>query len=318
MGTLLRGTAEAPSKAQAEAALEAAVSEIERWERLLSTWDPATPMSGANRGAVGAPTPVPEELVSVLAEAFGWSSRTGRAFDPTVGALVDAWDLRGAGRRPTDGQRTVALARSGPRTFSVSRPDGTVTRRVHGAWIDTGAFGKGAALRAAADTLCAHGVTRATIDLGGQVLVIGGEGDPLEVAVAHPARRDEPAVLLLMVDASVATSGTSERAVTVDGKRLGHILDPRTGLPVADRGSVSVVSADPFVADVLSTALFVMGPEAGLAWAEAREDVGVLFLVVDGEAVRTLHNQAMTRWLAQPPADTAGHPETSAPERRHP
>lgn len=149
-------------------------------------------------------------------------------------------------------------------------------------------------------------------------MVLGPPEWSVDVAVAHPIHRASPAVTLTLHGGhSVATSGNSERGITVDGRRLGHLLDPRTGLPAPDWGSVSVVSADPLVADILSTALYVMGPEAGLAWAEQRDDVGVLFLVSDGDDVKTLLNQAMTRWLVQPPA-TTGSPDIPAPERRLP
>ena len=319
MGTILRGSVEATSHDQAQAALERAVAEIEGWERLLSTWDPATPMSVANRAPIGIKVPLPSTLAALLDEALTWSSGTGGAFDPVLGALVDAWDLRGGGRTPDEVELREALARSGTGTFGIDGRTGTLTRLSPGAWIDTGAFGKGAALRAAGSALRPFEVTRGTLDLGGQILVVGTDPEPGEVVVAHPRHRTHPvARLLLQPGWSAATSGNSERGIDVDGKRLGHILDPRTGRPAPDWGSVTVVAADPLVADILSTALYVMGPDAGLAWAEARDDVGALFLVADGDGtVQTLSNRAMNRWLAQPPAG-AGSSTTHAPERRIP
>lgn len=319
MGTVLRGAVEAATPYQARTALERAVAEIEGWERLLSTWDPATPMSVANRAPVGAPVPLPTPLAAVLGEAVSWSSRTAGAFDPMVGALVDAWDLRGGGRTPDNDQLRDALARSGTGVIGIDGKNGTLARLTPGSWIDTGAFGKGAALRAAANTLRPFEVTKGTLDLGGQVLVVGTDPEPTPVAVSHPRDRTQSvASLALRSGWSAATSGNSERGIDVDGRRLGHILDPRTGRPAPDWGSVTVVAADPLVADILSTALFVMGPDAGLAWAEARDDVGALFLVDNGDGtLQTLSNRAMNRWLVQPPAG-AGASNTYAPERRIP
>jgi thiamine biosynthesis lipoprotein len=90
---------------------------------------------------------------------------------------------------------------------------------------------------------------------------------------------------------SVATTAQSERYVDVGGERYGHVLDPRTGRPVPALGSVTVVAADPVVADILSTALFVMGPEAGRRWAAGRKE-GILFLTLGEGAVVASWNEA--------------------------
>lgn len=318
MGTVLRAEVEAASSRAAGRALEAAASEVERLGAFLSTWDAATPMSAVNHAPIGVPNAAPPELLELLAEAEAWARRTDRAFDPTVGALVDAWDLRGEGRRPAAGALARALEAVGPASFSVDEAAGTVTRRAPASWIDTGAFGKGAALRGAATVLRRAEVDRALLDLGGQILALAGPDlEPWTVAVAHPSRRDHAAAWLRLADVSVATSGNSERRLVADGDSVGHILDPRTGQPVTSWGSVTVVSSDPLVADILSTALYVMGPEPGLAWAERQPDVGVLFLVETDGKIQTLHNQAMKRWLSEAPA-SAGIRDTPSPERRLP
>jgi thiamine biosynthesis lipoprotein len=212
----------------------------------------------------------------------------------------------------------AALEAVGPGVFTVDVEAGTLTRSTAAAWIDTGAFGKGAALRGAARRLRQYDVDRALLDLGGQILALAEPGEePWTVAVAHPSHRDQPAAWLRLAGVSAATSGNSERGITVDGRRLGHILDPRTGEPAPSWGSVTLVSADPLVADILSTALYVMGPVDGLAWADRLADVGVLFLVDTGGEIQTLHNQAMTRWLSEEPASAGSH-DPSSPERRLP
>lgn len=318
MGTVLRAEVQAASSRAAGRALEAAASDVERLGALLSTWDVATPMSAVNHAPVGEPWVAPSELLALLAEAEAWARRTDRAFDPTVGALVDAWDLRGEGRRPEAGTLAAALAAVGPTSFSLDETACSVTRHAPEAWIDTGAFGKGAALRSAAATLRRNEVDRALLNLGGQILALAGaDQEPWTVAVAHPSRRDHAAARLRLADVSVATSGNSERGLVADGDSVGHILDPRTGQPVPLWGSVTVVSVDPLVADILSTALYVMGPETGLTWAEGQSDVGVLFLVETDGKIQTLHNQAMHRWLSEAPA-SAGIRDTPSPERRLP
>ena len=302
MGTRLHVVVRHGDRAVATAATEAALREVERLEALLRTWIPDSPMSAVTAAPVGRPTPAPIELVRLLAEAESWARATGRAFEPAVGALVDAWDLRGAGRRPGAAELARALSATGAGAVAADPGAGTVTRSADGAWIDTGAFGKGAALRAAARVLREAGVEAALLDLGGQVLALGREdadadADGWTLAVAHPARRTEPVARLRVRDVSVATSGASERWVEVDGERLGHVIDPRDGRPVAAWGSVTVASADALVADALATALFVLGPDAALAWARGRDDVGVLVAEDRGGRPRLRWNDAMIPWL---------------------
>ncbi|HEV2148913.1 MAG TPA: FAD:protein FMN transferase, partial [Longimicrobiaceae bacterium] len=199
------------------------------------------------------------------------------------------------GRRPGEAALRRARSASGWDRFEVDAMAGTVVRRDSLAWIDTGAFGKGAALRGVRRVLEREGVRAALFDFGGQLLAVGtppGEG-AWPVAVAHPARRREPFAELRLRDRSVSTSSASERWVEESGERLGHILDPRTGRPVPAWGSVTVVAEDAFAADAVSTALFVMGPEEGMRWAKERTDVGVLFLVERGGAVEARWNAGL-------------------------
>jgi len=299
MGTLATVDIWAPTTEQARRAGNAAIEELERVEGLLSSWRGDTEVGRLNSTAVGVAGQISVELGRLLEEALAWGVRSGGAFHPVVGALVDAWDLRGEGRlaSPEDVQRALEAAGSAGVQIDVSA--GTVTRLRPGAWIDPGGFGKGAALRSAGDTLRARNIRRARLDLGGQLLLVGE--DTVVVGVAHPTRRREVVATLRISDASVATSGQSERTVVVDGQRLGHIIDPRSGQPARAWGSVTVVSSDALVADVLATALFVLGPAIGMELAEALEGVAVLFLEDTGDAVRASHNQEMKPFIRELP-----------------
>lgn len=136
--------------------------------------------------------------------------------------------------------------------------------------LEAGAFGKGYAL----DRMLALLQGEATLDFGGQILVRGSR----EVAVASPADRQRPVLSFTLTDASLSTSSASEQP--------GHIFDPRTGKSVPARGSVSVIAADALTADILSTALFVMGEEEGLRWADAH-GVAAIFLTGSREVRRS-------------------------------
>jgi thiamine biosynthesis lipoprotein len=124
--------------------------------------------------------------------------------------------------------------------------------------------------------------------------------------VAHPSRRHEPAAYLLVRDRAVSTSSQSERGVTIHGRRIGHVVDPRSGEPVAPWGSVTVVAEDPVAADILSTALLVLGPEEALRWAGRRSDFGVLVLVEREGRALPRWNEAMERYLVGNTTSTRG------------
>ncbi len=302
MGTRLRVVVATRDEARGIAATEAVFSEARRLERLLSSWRKDSEISRLNSQAPGVAVRVSPELFALLGELAAWVAWSGGAFDPAVGPLVDAWDLRGAGRRPSDLELSQAAALSGLDGFELGESEGTVIRRRPGSWITAGGFGKGAALRAGRRALEDAGVESALLDFGGQLLAIGRPpgGDGWTVGVAHPARRGQPIATLTLVSGSAATSGASERFVRIDGNSVGHILDPRSGRPVSAWGSATVVAADPLIADVAATALFVLGPDEGMEKVRERNDLAVLFLVVEGERIEARCNSAMASHLLKP------------------
>jgi FAD:protein FMN transferase len=272
MGTTFVLTVTSVSRGAALAASEAGVREVERIEALLSTWRPDTPLARLNAAAPGDATPVPAELFALLKRVFEWQRETDGSFDPAVLPLVKAWGLRTGGRIPD----AIALARareaSRPDLFTFEESSFIVTRNAADAGIDEGAWGKGWALDKAAAAMRAAGATSGVLDLGGQILAFGEEA---EIGAADPRERTLPVGRLLLRDASASTSGNSERGVTVNGRRIGHLLDPRTGEPAPDFGSVTVVAPSGLTADVLSTAFFVLGPGKGLALSARLRAEGV-------------------------------------------
>jgi thiamine biosynthesis lipoprotein ApbE len=282
MGTRLGLVVEAPAAA---ATAEAAQAAVRRVDDLLSTWRADTELSALNRASVAERHSISPALLSVLRELDGWVRATDGAFDPAIGPLIEAWQVRGERGAPSSAEVAGALRASGWHRLIVEPTRSTVTRTVP-VWLDAGGFGKGLALREAAETVRAAGGI-GTLNFGGQVMAVGPA--PVTVGVADARLRDRSVATLILADASAATTSSSERGA--------HVLDPRTGRPVADWGSVTVVAEDPLVADLLSTALYVMGPDAALEWAET-EPYGVLVQEADGASVGW--NAAMERWLAAP------------------
>ena len=299
MGTTLRIAVAAPSRPQGIRAIEEAFEAVRRVDDLLSTWRDDSEIARLNQAPVGQPVLLSPLLYTLLRDAARWARLTDGAFDPAIGSLIDAWDLRGQGRIPSRETLAQARAACGIGHFVFADSAHSVSRTDSASWLDSGGFGKGVALGEARLALLRRHVTAGSLNFGGQVLVIGRDpsGGDWTVPVAHPARRAEPAAWLHLRDRSASTSSQSERFVTVGGKRLGHILDPRTGQPVPAWGSVTVVAEDPAAADAVSTALLVLGPEAGAKWAEIREDMGVLFLIERDGRVVPRWNRALVRYL---------------------
>jgi len=268
MGTWLEVRVQAAERGTALAASEAAVRALEACEARLSTWRTDSELARLNSAPVGSPFALSAELADDLARARGLWAATGGAFDPGLGALVEAWGLRQGGRAPSAAELEAARAAGGFASFAL---DGRSALRLHPlARIEEGGFGKGLGLDQALRALRAAGGAAACLDLGGQVLV---HGAPQEIELADPDQRDRPVLALRLESGSLATSGNSERGIVVAGERRGHLLDPRSGAPAPDFGSLTVWAADAFTADALSTGLYVLGPERALAWqAEPRAD----------------------------------------------
>jgi thiamine biosynthesis lipoprotein len=277
MGTWLELEVRAADRPAALAASEAAVRAIEAVELRLSTWTEDSELARLNRTPPGEWRELSPELSVDLERARDLWRRTGGAFDPGLGALVEAWGLRSGGRVPAEEELAAARAAGG---FGAFELEARRARRRHaGARIEEGGFGKGIGLDAAAAALVRSGARAARVDLGGQVLWLGEGG---ETALADPRERTRAVLALALPPGSLATSGNSERGFAVGGVRYSHVLDPRTGRPCADSCSTSVWAPDGTTADALSTGLHVLGPDAAFDWLRAEAGVELVVLRADG------------------------------------
>jgi thiamine biosynthesis lipoprotein len=273
---------------------------VQATEAELSTWKADSLASRLNRQPVGVPLALPPAACRLFAQVDRLARDSGGTFDPAVGALISAWDLHGDGRVPDARSLADARALTGWSLLALDTTACQVTRRT-GATIDTGAFGKGEAI----DRVAAAGLPAPwLVDLGGQVGVAGGPpGTPgWTVSIAHPRVRDEVLFDVVLHEGSLSTSGGSERDQVVAGVRVGHILDPRSGHPAPFDGSVVVYHRSALTADALSTALYVMGPQHGLPWAESR-GIAACYLVPDGTRVRRVMTAAFERLPRRDPSE---------------
>ena len=292
MGTRVDLTAFGADRTRGFEALDRALATLEATDRELSTWKPDSEVSTLNGLALGASHALQPRLCSLLPELDEWRAATGGAFDAGIGTLTDAWGVHAGGRVPTPRELEMARARSGLRFFEIDRARCRVTRRGQ-ARIDVGAFGKGEALDRAARVL--NGLPW-MIDFGGQVSVGGVPPgrSAWTVRLADPRHRERSLMTVQMRSGSISTSAGSERDVFVRGERIGHILDPRTGTPAPYGGSVAVWHERGLVADILSTALYVMGPRDGVSWAEAR-GIAAVFLIPERGRIETVATAAFGR-----------------------
>lgn len=310
MGTVLEMTVSARDRGTALAASQSILDAVDGVELRLSTWREDSELSRFNQSASGTEISLSPELEADLREVRRWWSATGGAFDPGVASLVEAWDLRGRGRTPSDSELAVARAASGFEHLVLGSRAGS--RSTAGFGIEEGGFGKGVALREAAAAAMAAGASCVVMNFGGQVQVAGGCGNQW-VEVADPKWRHCSVARLSLGSGSAATSGNSDRGMVVDGVELGHLLDPQRGRPVPSWGAVTVVASDPVAADCLATALYVMGPRKGAEWLRANTGIEAVF-AQGGGATTKLTATAGLRGRLVASAGTISYLHRESPE----
>jgi thiamine biosynthesis lipoprotein len=274
-----------PGDEAADERIRAAIGrELDRVERLLSGWSAGSELARLSAHASTEPFPVSPETMAALELARRASELSAGAFDATVAPLVEAWGFGpgGAPRSVPEAETLAALrGRVGYRMLELDRARSRVTKARPDVACDLSGLAGGWAADRIADSIVALGHEDVLADVGGEVTARGrrADGGRWRVAVEWPDRARERALVLELEDAAVATSGDYRKAWTGPrGERFSHVLDPRTGRPVAhELASVAVVDPDGAWADALATALFVLGPDAGRALA-ARERLAARFV----------------------------------------
>lgn len=281
MGTTLSIAIDASSREAGLAASEAAVRAVESVEQNLSTWRDDSELTLFNAAPVSRAITISTELLHHLENARQCQLSTSGYFDPSMGALVQAWGLRGSGRLPSENELKRARELMDFSSITFSEEAGklpTAIKSKAGVLLEEGAFGKGAGLDAALMALAAApAVTGAVLDFGGHVSMLP-QTAPVAVAIADPDDRRQPVLSVLMHEGSLSVSGNSEKAKVVAGVRIGHILNPKTGRAADDFGAVVVWSTQGVFADCLSTALFAMGAKRAIEWANQHPEHRVLVM----------------------------------------
>ena len=275
-------------------AIEAAFAETARVEALCG-YASTSPVAAINRAAGRHPVAVDPELYRLIATALYFSSVTGSAFDITVGPLSELWGFRSEqrtvrqGNPPSDAQIRSALAKTGWRNVRLCTSSCTVFLTKPGMQIDLGGIAKGYAVQRAMDTMVTYGMRDVLINYGGDIEMLGrnAQGLPWKVGVQHPRHSDRIVTVISQSSGSIVTSGDYERYFFKDGVRYHHIFDPATGKPARGAISATVITNDNMIADILSTALFVLGPQKGIRLAESLPGVEA-FIISESTAGATI------------------------------
>lgn len=281
MGTRLVMTVVVADAVEAERAFDAVEAEFARIELVMSEWRKDSLVSLVNRRAGLRPVTVTRELFGVISAALEVSRLTGGAFDPSWAALHGLWDFRpGKHRLPEEAEIEARLPLIDSRLIEIDQARMTVELKKKGMAIGLGGIAKGYAVDRAMELLSALGIDNAIIRAGGDIRVQGSRerGEPWRIDIKHP-REDRMLARLPLTNISISTSGDYERFFVKDGTLYHHIIDPRTGLPARGCRSVTILAPDTMTSDALSTAVFVLGPEAGLRLVERLE--GVEAIIVD-------------------------------------
>ena len=254
-------------------AAQAAYARIEQLNRVLSDYDPDSELSRLGATSPSAePAPVSDDLWRVLEFAQALSRKSDGAFDITVGPLTKLWrrarrlkempapDLLAAAREATD-YKSLELD-SATHTAKLLKPNMR---------LDAGGIGMGYGVDEALKVLKRHGIANALIDASGDIGV--SDSPPGQrgwrIGIEPPSGEGPPSRYVLLSNHAISTSGDAFQAVEIDGKRYSHIIDPRTGLGVTGRSSVTVIAPDCTTADSYTKPICVLGPEAGFKIIEA-------------------------------------------------
>jgi FAD:protein FMN transferase len=269
---------------QAKQLISAVQTEFERINQLMSPYIVSSELSILNRQAAKAPVTVSAELYQLLAQAKHISILSSGAFDITFASVGFYYDYR------TRKKPDAALLQQARQYVNYQSIELLLENKVRysqpGVKIDLGGIAKGYAVERAIDLLAKHGIKHAQLTAGGDSRLLGDKrGKPWLVGIKHPRQEDQYAAHLPLENSAISTSGDYERYFIEDGVRYHHILDPKTGQSASGLFSVSVLGADTTQTDALSTTLFVLGLQHGMALIERIEGYEAIFI----DANRQMH-----------------------------
>ena len=284
MGTIAAFTLYTTGETEFVQAVKAGKAEFSAVTALANLYDPESELSRLNAAAAHGDFPCSAMMWELLMHARRAWKESGGNFDITVKPLMDLWGFYRKQRRtlPTESEISSALAKVGFHKLQFDETRHTVRFTVPGMALDLGGIAKGYALDRASEAIRNCGVSCGVLDLGGNLKLLA---DPppgkkfYTVGIRDPGRRGAILEFSLQLPggSAVATSGDYERFVTINGKRFGHITDPRRGIPPANN-AVTVTAASALEADILSTSCYLGGPAAAKALQQQHPGMRYFFI----------------------------------------
>lgn len=296
MGSRFEITAVHGDETGARDAVEAAYAEVERIEAMISSWRPSSETSEINRQAGVRPVVVSPELFNLIRRSIRVSRLTRGAFDITFDTVGRLWNFKDR-KAPVPSLEAIdaVLPSVGYDKIMLDENARTVFLRDPKTRIGFGAIGKGYAANRAVFVMKDRGATGGVVNAGGDLVIFGNQDDgtPWRIGIADPTDRDEPFAWLETTEQAVVTSGDYENFIEIEGKRYSHILDPRTGWPVEELRSVTIICPDGELADALATGVSVMGVREGLDMVNRLRGVEAMLVDRDGNIHVSDHLQSM-------------------------
>lgn len=294
MGSRFEITPYSGSDSLNEAAITAAITEIKRIETLISEWIPGSEISEVNRNSGIKPVKVSGELYSLVRRCIKVSELTDGAFDITWASARGIWRFDGSMTElPKKETIDSVLLLINYRNIVLNDSDQTIYLAKRGMAIGLGAIGKGYAANCARNVMQKMGIASGIVIAGGDLITWGSpeEGKQWPIGISNPSNPRQALAWLEVGEAAVVTSGNYEKFVMIEGKRYCHIINPATGYPVSGLQSVTIICPDAELADALSTSVFVMGKEKGLALINQLKGVECVIMDDTGRFITSDHIQ---------------------------
>lgn len=295
-GTLVDVTVADPDAHRVAGVMSKLSARFGDMHRNLHAWKPGALMDINRAVARGEGIAVGAELQGLIADLKTCYRCSAGAFNPAQGELIGLWGFHNdvlPTSAPPSATQIERLVADNPSPLDLNVTDGVLTSRNSRVQLDLGGYGKGYALDVGMRLLREAGIGNAIINAGGDLNVAGRKGsEAWRIGIRDPLKSGALAWLETSGEEAIYTSGNYERYLEYDGKRYAHILDPRTGMPVHDTVSVTVIHKYGARADAAATALTVAGPQQWRAMAEQLEVSQVMVVNRVGEI-------AMTRPMAE-------------------
>lgn len=267
MGTPCELQLFAQNKGLAERAMAMVIQDVQRLEQRYSRYRPDSYLSEINRCAArGGTMEVDAETASLLDYAATCYEQSQGLFDITSGVLREAWKFN-SNQLPDEDTINALLLRVGWHRLLWQAP--RLSFKTPGMELDFGGVVKEYAVDRAAALCQSLGIRHGLVNLGGDIKIVGprADGSPWNIGVAHPRKKNTTLTTLSLTEGAVASSGDYERCITLNGRRYGHVLNPKTGWPVAYMAAVTVVAGFCVVAGSAST-ITMLKESSGPGWLE--------------------------------------------------